>query len=29
IPNLHESDIERYKAQGQTYIENVINKSKQ
>ncbi|WP_434547548.1 conjugal transfer protein TraD [Pectobacterium brasiliense] len=29
IPNLHESDIERYKAQGQAYIENVINKSKQ
>ncbi|RJL48109.1 conjugal transfer protein TraD, partial [Pectobacterium carotovorum] len=28
IPNLHESDIERYKAQGQTYIENFLNKSK-
>lgn len=29
IPNLHESDIERYKAQGQAYIERVLNKSKQ
>ncbi|WP_226099525.1 conjugal transfer protein TraD [Dickeya oryzae] len=28
ISNLPERDIERYKAQGQIYIENVINKSK-
>ncbi|WP_448622496.1 conjugal transfer protein TraD [Dickeya fangzhongdai] len=28
ISNLSERDIERYKAQGQVYIENVINKSK-
>ncbi|AVT59739.1 conjugal transfer protein TraD [Pectobacterium parmentieri] len=29
IPNLHESDIEGYRAQGQVYIESVLNKSKQ
>ncbi|WP_038918672.1 conjugal transfer protein TraD [Dickeya sp. MK7] len=28
ISNLPERDIERYKAHGQVYIENVINKSK-
>ncbi|QIZ47702.1 conjugal transfer protein TraD [Dickeya zeae] len=28
ISNLPERDIERYRAQGQIYIENVINKSK-
>ncbi|MCH5052547.1 conjugal transfer protein TraD [Pectobacterium aquaticum] len=28
IPNLHESDVQVYRAQGQVYIENVINKSK-
>ncbi|WJM85441.1 conjugal transfer protein TraD [Dickeya chrysanthemi] len=28
ISNLSERDIERYRAQGQVYIENVINKSK-
>ncbi|PXW62241.1 conjugative transfer protein TraD [Grimontella sp. AG753] len=28
ISNLSERDIERYKAQGQIYIESVINKSK-
>lgn len=29
IPNLHESDVEGYRAQGQAYIESVLNKSKQ
>ncbi|MDG0800832.1 conjugal transfer protein TraD [Pectobacterium polaris] len=28
IPNLHESDIEGYRAQGQAHIESVLNKSK-
>lgn len=28
ISNLSERDIERYKAQGQIYIENIINKFK-
>ncbi|EAM5837983.1 conjugal transfer protein TraD, partial [Salmonella enterica] len=28
IPNLHESDVDAYKAQGQAYIESVLNKSK-
>ncbi|MBQ4768804.1 conjugal transfer protein TraD [Pectobacterium versatile] len=28
ISKLSERDIERYRAQGQVYIENVINKSK-
>ncbi|PLY35732.1 conjugal transfer protein TraD [Pectobacterium versatile] len=28
IPNLRESDVQVYRAQGQVYIENVINKSK-
>ncbi len=28
LSNLSEHDIERYRAQGQVYIENVINKSK-
>ncbi|ATF93356.1 conjugal transfer protein TraD [Cedecea neteri] len=28
IPNLHESDIEAYRARGQVYIDTVINKSK-
>ncbi|WP_027711138.1 conjugal transfer protein TraD [Dickeya chrysanthemi] len=28
IPNLHESDVHFYRAQGQVYIENIINKSK-
>ncbi|MFN1129627.1 conjugal transfer protein TraD [Lelliottia nimipressuralis] len=28
IPNLHESDVDAYKAQGQAYIESILNKSK-
>ncbi|BDG85895.1 conjugal transfer protein TraD [Citrobacter koseri] len=28
IHNLHENDVQVYRAQGQTYIESVINKSK-
>lgn len=28
IPNLHENDVDAYRAQGQTYIESVLNKSK-
>lgn len=28
IPNLHESDVDTYKVQGQAYIESVLNKSK-
>lgn len=28
IPNLRESDVQFYRAQGQVYIGNVINKSK-
>lgn len=28
IHNLHESDVQIYRAQGQVYIENVINKTK-
>jgi hypothetical protein len=28
IPNLHESDVDAYKAQGKVYIESVLNKSK-
>ena len=27
IPNLHESDVQVYRAQGQVYIESVLNKS--
>lgn len=29
ITNLHESDVEVYRAQGQAYIDTVINRSKQ
>ncbi|RRN96953.1 conjugal transfer protein TraD [Pectobacterium aquaticum] len=28
IQNLHESDIKSYRAQGQTYIDTVINRTK-
>ncbi|WP_233978970.1 conjugal transfer protein TraD [Pectobacterium versatile] len=28
IQNLHESDVDAYRAQGQYYIENVLNKFK-
>ncbi|BEM76133.1 hypothetical protein SME38J_02360 [Serratia marcescens] len=28
IPSLHESDVDAYRAQGQVYIESVLNKSK-
>jgi len=28
IPHLHESDIESYRAQGQSYIDTVINTTK-